>query len=214
MRDRIRLCGVALCVSGFVLAVPVIARADNWTTATGGQITSGAGTRVGVGITNPAAQVDVAANTAGREGLIVNQQQATPVIARFRQNGSTKMLLTAPGNLGIGTTTPTEKLHVIGNVQVTGFINADGGLKIKSTWSLEAPDYVFEPTYALMSMSDIERFVKANKHLPEIPSAAELTRDGMNVAEMNLLLLKKVEELTLHVIEQDKKIAKLSAAVR
>jgi hypothetical protein len=103
-------------------------------------------------------------------------------------------------------------LTVAGNAKVTGTLQADGGLKVKS-WSMEVPDYVFDPSRSKpMPLSEVEKFVKANRHLPEIPSAHELEHDGMDVAEMNLRLLKKVDELTLYVIDQDKKIKALSAA--
>lgn len=190
-----------------------VALADNWTTSTGGRISSGSGTKIGIGFTSdPAAQVEVRSNTSGREAVLVNQINSGAAIARFTANGTSRMILTQPGNLGIGTTSPTQKLHVVGNVHVTGFVNADGGLKIKSAWSMEVPDYVFSPKYKPMELAAVEAFVKTNRHLPEIPSAAELNRDGMNVAEMNLLLLKKVEELTLYVIEQDKRLKELAAA--
>jgi hypothetical protein len=59
---------------------------------------------------------------------------------------------------------------------------------------------------ALPSLSEIESYIKQNKHLPEVPSAREMEKDGINLSEMNMLLLKKVEELTLHLIEQSKKM--------
>jgi len=55
----------------------------------------------------------------------------------------------------------------------------------------------------------VESYIKRNKHLPEVPSAKEFERDGMAVGEMNKLLLKKIEELTLHVIEMNKRVEKL-----
>jgi hypothetical protein len=210
---------VALGIStvGIVSASPALA--DNWavlggtTAAPSGQILSPGATRVGIGgVGATAAQLDVQANTGSREGLVVNQVQGSPAIARFRQNGTTRMLLTAPGNLGIGTTSPSEKLHVEGNVHVTGFLNANGGLRIKTAWTMEVPDYVFEPAYKPMALADVEKYVRTNKHLPEVPSAAEMNKNGMDVAQLNLLLLKKVEELTLHVIEQDKELKRLVAA--
>lgn len=65
-------------------------------------------------------------------------------------------------------------------------------------------DYVFSEDYSLKSLEDVECFVKEHKHLPEVPSAEILERDGMNIAEMNNLLLKKIEELTLYLIELKK----------
>ncbi|MEQ8245924.1 MAG: hypothetical protein RIB66_21095, partial [Fulvivirga sp.] len=68
------------------------------------------------------------------------------------------------------------------------------------------PDYVFEEDYPLSSLSEIESYIKANKHLPEVPSAAQMKEEGVNMVEMQMLLLKKVEELTLLLIEKDKEM--------
>jgi hypothetical protein len=68
---------------------------------------------------------------------------------------------------------------------------------------------VFDEDYDLMSLSEVESFIKENKHLPDVPSAKEVKKDGLDVAEMNATLLKKVEELTLHIIELEKKVNEL-----
>jgi hypothetical protein len=94
-------------------------------------------------------------------------------------------------------------LVVPGGVQATK-VQTDE-LKIKD-WKISTPDYVFEKDYQLTSLQEVEEYVSEHKHLPDIPSAGELEEQGMDVAEMNLLLLKKVEELTLHLIEQRKLI--------
>lgn len=70
-------------------------------------------------------------------------------------------------------------------------------------------DFVFETDYKLNKLEYVERFIKENHHLPEIPSAKEMTENGMNVGELNKTLLQKVEELTLYIIEQNKRIATL-----
>lgn len=70
-------------------------------------------------------------------------------------------------------------------------------------------DYVFADDYNLMPLKDVERFIQKNKHLPEIPSAEEVVENGVELKEMNVLLLKKVEELTLHLIEMQKKVEAL-----
>lgn len=67
-----------------------------------------------------------------------------------------------------------------------------------------AADYVFDPAYNLQDLSEVENYVKENKHLPGIPSAAEMAENGMSVAQMSNLLLEKIEELTLHMIELQK----------
>ena len=67
-----------------------------------------------------------------------------------------------------------------------------------TTW----PDYVFAEDYELTPLSEVENFIRENQHLLEIPSAEEVAQNGQNLGEMNALLLKKIEELTLYVIEQ------------
>ncbi len=74
------------------------------------------------------------------------------------------------------------------------------------------PDYVFEDEYPLRKLSDVESFIKTNKHLPDMPSAATVAKDGVKLAEMNKQLLQKVEELTLYLIEKDKEVKQLNKA--
>lgn len=76
--------------------------------------------------------------------------------------------------------------------------------EIKVIATIPQSDYVFEPYYKLKSLSEVEAFVKENKHLPEVPSAEEFKRDGYKVGEKDDLLLRKVEELTLYMIELQK----------
>ncbi|MBT1698470.1 hypothetical protein KK083_16385 [Fulvivirgaceae bacterium PWU4] len=102
-------------------------------------------------------------------------------------------------NVGIGTTTPDTKLTVKGVIHTNE-------VRVDMESPIQGPDYVFEKDYDLLSLAELEAYIKANKHLPEVPSAKEMAEDGLNLKEMNLLLLKKVEELTLHLIEANKKI--------
>lgn len=71
------------------------------------------------------------------------------------------------------------------------------------------PDYVFKPTYILPTLEYVKNYVEKNSHLPEVPSEAEIKSNGLDVGEMNAVLLKKVEELTLYMIEQQKRITTL-----
>lgn len=74
-------------------------------------------------------------------------------------------------------------------------------------------DYVFEPTFKLKSLREVEQFIKVNKHLPDVPSTADVTKDGIDLAETQAILLQKIEELTLYVIQQQKDIERLKRRV-
>jgi hypothetical protein len=102
----------------------------------------------------------------------------------------------ATGFVGIGTTTPTEKLHVVGNVKVDGVIRASDILVSTNVWA----DKVFDPGYKLMSLTDVANYIHENRHLPDVPSEAEVLEKGINVAKMQTIHMQKIEELTLYVI--------------
>lgn len=111
----------------------------------------------------------------------------------FRANGSNQMVLSSAGNVSIGTNDPMGyKLAVNGTAIATSMT-----VKLNANW----PDYVFKSSYQLSPLKDIEGYINRNHHLPEIPSAEEISEKGQNLGEMNQLLLKKVEELTLYLIE-------------
>lgn len=103
------------------------------------------------------------------------------------------------GYIGIGTLTPQSKLDVRGKI-----IADEVEIKVN-----KGADFVFEPDYKLPRLSDVENHIRENKHLPDIPSEKEMIKNGVNINEMQIKLLQKIEELTLYVIEQNKKIEKL-----
>ena len=95
---------------------------------------------------------------------------------------------------------------VIATFDGTGLaVNGD----ITSTGTTVVPDYVFAEDYRLMPLSEVEAFIAVNRHLPRIPSAGEIAQRGLNMTEMQMALLEKVEELTLYTLEQERKIALL-----
>lgn len=109
-----------------------------------------------------------------------------------------KMRIGANGNVGIGTISPDEKLTVKGKIHVQE-------VRVDMLGPL-VPDYVFGNDYKLKTLQEVDEYIKQNNHLPEIPSAQEIEKNGLMLAEMNINLLKKVEELTLYLIEQNKKL--------
>jgi hypothetical protein len=125
------------------------------------------------------------------------------------QNGTNtnkvQMRIDNLGNIGIGTGStalnPLEKLAVNGLIH-TKEVKVD---------LLNWPDYVFEPSYILMPLNELEQMIISEKHLPEIPSAKEVEENGVLLGEMNKKLLQKVEELTLYMIQMNKEIELLKA---
>lgn len=101
--------------------------------------------------------------------------------------------------IGIGTTdTKGYKLAVNGSAVFT-LVKV---IPPSTPW----PDYVFHKTYKLRPLSEVEQFIQQNHHLPEVPSAAEVEKNGLDLGKNQAVLLKKIEELTLYTIEQNKKL--------
>tara|TARA_R110000796_G_scaffold250650_2_gene380102 strand:+ start:159 stop:995 length:837 start_codon:yes stop_codon:yes gene_type:complete len=103
------------------------------------------------------------------------------------------------GNVGIGTINPNTKLTV------KGAIHAE---EVKVDLSVPAPDYVFKEDYKLKTLEETQQYIKENGHLPNIPSAQDFEENGIELGEMNMKLLEKIEELTLYILEQNQKIDK------
>lgn len=110
-----------------------------------------------------------------------------------------KLRIQGNGNVGIGTTKPDSKLTVAGNIHAQ---------EVKVTVNAGA-DFVFENDYNLPSLDSVDKFIKKHNHLPEIASAEVMKKEGLNLSEMNIKLLQKMEEMTLYMIEQNKQIIDL-----
>ncbi|WP_299223284.1 tail fiber protein [uncultured Aquimarina sp.] len=116
------------------------------------------------------------------------------------------MRLTNDGNLGIGVTNPDAKLTVKGNIHTQEVkVDLNGAV---------APDYVFLEDYKLKSINEVEAYIKDQGHLPNIPSAAEMEENGIELKQMNLKLLEKIEELTLYTIAQEKELKKQEEKIK
>ena len=160
------------------------------------------------------ATIDVVSYPAGNEGhsgsagIYVNGADAMLLsgvgkgIRLLTNNGSTtfeRMTILPNGNVGINTKIAPYTLSVNGTV---------GAREVNVNTTVWA-DYVFDPDYKLMPLSELDNFIQKNGHLPEVPTEAEVMENGVNLAEMNVKLLEKVEELTLHMIRQEKLIEEL-----
>jgi len=116
-------------------------------------------------------------------------------VIQIEANSSPNVIyINAAGNIGVGTTTPAEKLSVNGNIKCKQ-------VEVTLTgWS----DFVFQDDYYLMPLAEIDTFIKEHNHLPGVPSADEVIAKGNNLGEMDAILLQKIEELTLYMIELKK----------
>ncbi|MEX0597628.1 MAG: hypothetical protein WD512_14140 [Candidatus Paceibacterota bacterium] len=106
-------------------------------------------------------------------------------------------------NIGIGTSTFTDGTDNF-RLSVNGGIRAHR-VKVYTDWA----DFVFEKSYNLPTLEEVEKYIAENGHLKDIPSASDVEKNGIEVGEMNKLLLQKIEELTLYVIELNKEIVEL-----
>ena len=121
---------------------------------------------------------------------------AQPELSNGELEAYRRMTIDYYGNVGIGTTAPQGyKLAVNGDAIFT-----KAKVKLFANW----PDYVFHYTYRLRPLAELEKFIEQNKHLPDVPSAAEVEKNGLDLGDNQALLLKKIEELTLYVIELKK----------
>jgi hypothetical protein len=133
-------------------------------------------------------------------GLIVGTTADKPLI--LGTNNADRLHIMSTGDIGIGTTTPASKLHVNG-----GDIRVSGGSFIDDGVTLNAPDFVFEPSYKLMPLQELRAFVSQEKHLPNVPNAREVKEQGLNLSQFQMRLLEKLEELTLYTLTQDERLS-------
>jgi hypothetical protein len=122
----------------------------------------------------------------------------------FSEGSTNVMTIGTSGNIGIGTTSPDAKLAVNGTIH-------SKQVKVDLTgW----PDYVFKPQYNLPSLTEVKKHIDQNQHLPDMPSETEVAKNGVDLGEIVKLQTKKIEELTLYLIEQQKEVEQLKQTVK
>ncbi|SFC36061.1 hypothetical protein SAMN04487891_109170 [Flagellimonas taeanensis] len=181
---------------------------------------------VGIGTTLPDAKLHVYGNNVGSGNVLASimlgksngpeiqaVQESTDDDAQglsFRVKTSTlaadpnfeALRINRYGDVGIGTATPDAKLAVKGNIHAQEVkVDLNGAV---------APDYVFKEGYDLKSLEEVQNYIKEHGHLPNIPSAQEMEENGIQLGEMNMKLLEKIEELTLYTLLQEKMLVKMT----
>ncbi len=199
---------------------------------------SGSG-HIGIGTVTPAVRLDVKANTSAQAAARLQNSSATgysgihyldnagnidayfgldnaasttrldsvnntPIV--ILTNSTERMRVTSTGSVGIGTSAPSSRFHVNG-----GDIRVSGGSFIDDGTTLNVPDYVFEPDYELMPLDELRAFISREKHLPNVPSADDVKKEGLNLSQVQMRLLEKVEELTLYTLKLDEQVKALQS---
>lgn len=176
---------------------------------------------LGLGTSSPAGNLHVHSNSATNTFLMTNTAVNPYAYRGFRidlnqkkvyikQQENDNMYIQTPGggltissngNVGVGTNNPKAKLSVEGAILAKEVCVKDS----ISNW----PDYVFKEEYNLMDLKALKEYVNTNKHLPDIPSAEEIETNGVKLGETTSLLMQKIEELTLYIIQLEERIQTL-----
>ncbi len=188
-----------------------------WNKTTNNKISYTAG-NVGIGTDSPVQKLDIHSSdyniakikrlgSTGGANLIIENAFANSWnlatgsnnhfgISKNSEGHGSQLIIMDNGNVGIGTTTPNTKLAVNGNIRAKE-------IKVETAnW----PDYVFNKNYKLPTLKEVQKHIQEKGHLPNIPSAKEVKTNGIELGEMDKLLLEKIEELTLYILEQEKKL--------
>jgi hypothetical protein len=174
--------------------------------------------RVGIATSNPLYKLHVEGNGYFQKDLMIgnSDHNAKLIVSSLKASNGNQFVI-ADGNgelslmpdaimsyqsnkVGIGCDpieTSKYRLFVKSGIETEEVL-----IKLQGEWS----DYVFDSKYKLRTLSEVEKYITLNKHLPDIPSASQVRENGIQVGEMNALLLQKIEELTLYIIEQQKQI--------
>ncbi len=231
MVKQISMFSLVLLLGVFLLgSMRISATAGQWS-ANGSSIYYNDG-NIGIGMNNPSVLLDITGNNAasdvitlrlgsypgrfwsfygGKYGDITTGDYALTIAQPSYPDCTTckgdlkfkpgRNSIFGQGNVGIGQSNPTEKLEVNGTIKAKKVIVTASG------WA----DYVFENDYKLLPLAKLEEYINQNKHLPGISSASEIESNGISIADMQTKQMEKIEELTLYIIQKDKKINDLEA---
>jgi hypothetical protein len=176
------------------------------------------GGRTGIGTLNPTEALHVVGNIRA-DNLLLSNQAVISAPGRLHISGEEILYVLNRSGVTIGKEWGgTGDLRVQGNTTIGPVTSTPAGyslyvangiltekVKVAIKTSANWADYVFDKKYQLMPLSKVENYIQQNRHLPGIPSAAEVVKEGIDLAEMNAKLLAKVEELTLYIMIQDKR---------
>lgn len=155
---------------------------------------------------NPTFKLCLNSSCTNEAIVLKHSTSSNKLILQAINNGSTTNLMTflrnGSQNIGIGTTTPDHMFTVAGTIGAREII-VDANMA----------DYVFQDGYDLWNLEEVEQHIKEKKHLPGMPSKAEVDANGVSLGDFNALLLQKIEELTLHTIAQQKEIDNMKKAI-
>jgi hypothetical protein len=174
-------------------------------------ILQGHGGYVGIGTTTPGARLDVNGDVRVNGTIAFNDAVANGYYPNIYVNGD-NLHFQVGSSLAIMQLSSTGVKIGCENGTTGGYLNVNGKIQASEVEIKTTPcsDYVFEKNYKLMELSSLEKFVNTYKHLPDVLSANKYKENGSyNLSEMDNLLLKKVEELTLYIIEQNKRVEAL-----
>ncbi len=162
---------------------------------------------VGLGTSSPQQRVHILDND--NPGVRMEQGDASNRIWDFRQDGAGNFIITEDGTGGAEVLIRDSDSGTPGQVEIAGDLVVTG--QCTEVDGACAPDYVFEADYELPSLSELSAYITENKHLPNVPSAAEIEASGINMRRFNFAMLEKIEELVLYTLGQQETIDALTA---
>lgn len=201
--------------------------ASTSTSLTSGSSNTFLGYNTGGGITTGSGNTIIGANVSGLSSGLAN----TIILADG--TGAQKVFIKENGSVGIATTSPSDdvKLDINGNVYTSGKILVNSTLAKAGSFRMAVngdaifnrvvvrlygawPDYVFDEKYKLTPLKEVEEYIMKYKHLKGVTSAEDISKNGVDVGEAQKVMMEKIEELTLYLIEQNKMIESLKAEVK